>query len=215
MTIFDRHHRSMMAVLLALLVLLSAGCALADRLRPSITTIQDSWTSTPTAIPDGFIFDTPTPTPTVPIAEPPPTTPTMVPTLQIVEAVYLPFEYGFMVYIQGRNCLYAYADGIIIPPDVARLPNGSYGYCLSFDELPEAPADAPIEPFGRVWSFYEAVPEALGAQAGDVVRYTATIPADEPVVMGGVFYGGVITLPDGLQLYCGTRAATAGSCNLR
>jgi hypothetical protein len=207
-----RSHAGMMALIL-MLVGLSSGCTIASDMLSLTTDIEARWTSTPTQIPDGFVFDKPTPT--LPAVEAPPQTPMIALTLQAVEAVYLAFENGFMVYIEGESCLYAYADGAVIPGGLVGVQSGYYVYCLSFDELPAATANAPEEPFGRIWSYYEEVPDALGQQIGEAIRYTTTIPPDEPVIMGGVFYSGMITLPDGLMLYCGTRAATARTCELR
>jgi hypothetical protein len=142
------------------------------------------------------------------------TVPTVVPTVAPVEAVYLPFQGGFMVYNTRATCLYAYADAIILPRDVVAEYN-NYQYCLPFDELPAAQAGAPPDPFGRVWSRYAEARDALGEPTGDPVRYVTRVPPAERVVMGGVFYAGMMTLPDGTQLYCGWRGATAGSCQLR
>jgi hypothetical protein len=209
-----RSRASVMALLL-MLVGLSAGCTIASDMLSLMTDIEARWTSTPTQIPDGFVFDKPTTTPTLPAIEAPSQTPTIKPALNVVEAVYLPFENGFMVYVEGASCLYAYAGGPIIPSNVIGTQMPSYMYCLPFDELPQAGGEAPEEPFGRIWSYYEEVPDALGEQVGEAVRYTATIPRSDPVVMGGVFYSGILTLPDGSKLYCGTRAATAGTCEVR
>lgn len=132
-----------------------------------------------------------------------------------IAGVYLPFQNGFMVYIEGETCLYAYADGIILPRDAAVGEFSNYRYCLPFADLPEASEDAPDDPFGRVWFLYADVAHALGVPTGSVVRYATTFPPADPVVMGGVFYSGIITLPDGTMLYCGMRAATAGTCQLR
>ncbi|MCC7208664.1 MAG: hypothetical protein IT323_15255 [Anaerolineae bacterium] len=131
-----------------------------------------------------------------------------------VEAVYLPFEHGFMVRVSGADCLYAYAGGIILPREVVTAYN-TYRYCLPFADLPEAPPGAPVEPFGRVWSRYAEVRDTLGMATGEAVRYRASMPPSDPVIMGGVFFAGVLTLPDGSALYCGMRAATAGTCQIR
>lgn len=145
------------------------------------------------------------PTQTAPSADPEP---------PVFEAVYLPFERGFMVYAEGRGCLYAYAERIILPRDDAE-EFSSYRYCLPFDHLPEGPEGGPPGPFGRVWAFYAEVADALGAADGGIVRYESARPPGEPPAAGGVFYNGELTLPDGAMLYCGMRAATAGSCVLR
>lgn len=132
-----------------------------------------------------------------------------------VKAVYLAFERGFMVYIDGADCAYAYADGILIPVEIARQEFGMYHYCLPYSALPAAPQAAPDDPFGRLWTKYEELRQGLGNAVGSAVHYQAVIPPREPVIMGGVFYLSVVTLPDGRALYCGHRAATAGSCQLR
>lgn len=201
--------------LLLLLMILSVGCTVANGFLSAVTGFQDRWTSTPTDMPDGFVLVTPTPTPTLPAVEAPLQTPVITPTVQAVPAVYLPFEYGFMAYFEGQSCLYTYAGGPVMPRSPVGVQPSSYVYCLPFDELPDAPADAPEAPFGRIWSYYDEVSDALGAPIGDAVRYTTTTPPNDPVVVGGVFYSGMITLPDGLMLYCGTRAATARTCELR
>lgn len=142
---------------------------------------------------------------------------TNIPTPLHIEGVYLPFENGFMVYIEGQDCLYAYAysAGIILPRETATGEFSNYRYCLPFTDLPEAPDSAPENPFGRVWLRYADVAETLGAANGRLIRYMASTPLAEPVAMGGVFYGGIITLPDSMMLYCGMRSATAGTCELR
>jgi hypothetical protein len=133
-----------------------------------------------------------------------------------VNAVYLPFERGFMVYVEGADCLYAYADGIIIPAEISSAsPSGMYHYCIEFADLPDAPTNAPEFPFGRVWQRYAEMQQFLGVPSGGAQRYQARIPRSDPVVMGGVFYAGAVTLPNGRRLYCGTRGATAGHCELR
>lgn len=129
--------------------------------------------------------------------------------------VYLQFERGFMVYIDGQDCLWAYTDGIIIPAEISRREMGMYRYCVEFTDLPDAPAAAPEGAFGRAWARYPEMSAFLGAPVGEVTRYETTIPPGERVIMGGVFYSGEVTLPNGDQLYCGRRAATAGDCQLR
>lgn len=131
-----------------------------------------------------------------------------------VETVYIPFENGFMLHIADQPCLYAYAGEIILPREILAEYN-SYRYCLPFAELPGVLGSTLPDPFVRVWSRYAEVSMALGDPSGSPVHYRAHVPQSDPVVMGGVFYSGVITLPDGARLYCGTRAATAGSCQLR
>lgn len=145
--------------------------------------------------------------------------PTASPTIQ-VNALYLEFERGFMAYIEGATCVYAFAQtpdhaGIIIPDAIRLQDMGHYRYCTEFSLLPDAPAGSPEEEFGRVWSYYPEMQAGLGMPNGEVVHYSTTIPPSEPVVMGGVFYSGMIMLPDEQALYCGTRGATAGRCELR
>lgn len=150
----------------------------------------------------------------------PPVMATPMPSMTRVNAVYLPFEHGFMAYVEGADCLYVYAEtgdwsGVLIPDEIRTQEMGYYRYCTVFGGLPDAPSDAPEGDFGRVWARYPELQPFLGAVTGEVVRYASTIPPSEPVVMGGVFYSGMIMLPDGRALYCGTRGATAGRCELR
>lgn len=184
------------------------------------TTVPPTETLLPTVIPTLAPSVTPIPptdTPTIAITFPPPTeTPPPV----WVNALYLAFERGFMAYIEGATCLYAFVQmpdhaGIIIPDVIRAQDMGHYRYCTEFNGLPDAPEGSPEGNFGRVWSYYAEMQTTLGAPLGAVVYYTTTIPPSEPVVMGGTFYSGMITLPDGQALYCGTRGATVGRCELR
>ena len=171
-------------------------------------------TSTPT---EGISIPTPSDTPTITPTSLPPTL-TFTPTR--VNAVYLPFEHGFMAYVEGADCLYAYAEtgdwsGVLIPEEIRTQEMGHYRYCTVFAGLPDAPSDAPEGDFGRVWARYPELQPFLGMVVGEAEHYATIIPPSEPVVMGGVFYSGTIMLPDGRALYCGTRGATAGDCELR
>ena len=160
-----------------------------------------------------FLEHLPTSTPTISMTFPPPT---QTPPPVRVDALYLEFEHGFMAYVEGTKCLYAFMQtGILIPDAIRAQDMGHYRYCTEFDGLPDAPAGAPEGDFGRVWSYYPEMQAGLGAPSGEVVHYSGFIPPSEPVVMGGIFYSGMITLPDGQALYCGTRGATAGRCELR
>jgi hypothetical protein len=133
-----------------------------------------------------------------------------------VEARYQLFEHGFMLQIlnseyQPTDCVYAFSTltgNIIIPAAMT----SSYQYCIPIEGLP--PVD-PADPFGQVWSYYTEVRDGLGAATLPETIYTGFIPPADPVIMGGIFYKGIMTLPDGRQLYCGQRAATAGTCKLR
>ena len=220
---------------LALFLLM--GCALTDLLLPSGAPSVPPMTPTYTPYPptSGVPTFTPLPSATLVITSemlpitPAPTGSDPLPpypeityappistyTLTPMTGVYQAFEQGFMVVIEGQNCLYAFADGIIIPEALYSLDMGAYHYCVEFAGLPPVPADAPVDPFGRVWDYYPEMRARLGVAVGAPERYHATIPRSEPIVMGGVFYSGMVTLPDGRQLYCGTRGATAGRCEVR
>lgn len=224
-----------LAALLGLLLLM--GCALTDLLLPSGAPPVPPMTPTYTPYPptSGVPTFTPIPSPTLvltsemlPITPAPtgsdplppypeityaPPVPTY--TLTPMTGVYQAFERGFMIYIEGQTCLFAYAEAIIIPEAIRSLDMGIYRYCVEFAGLPPAPADAPLDPFGRVWAQYPEMRASLGVAVGAPERYQTVIPRSEPVIMGGVFYSGMATLPDGRQLYCGTRGATAGRCELR
>lgn len=224
----------MIAALLGLFMLM--GCALTDLLLPSGAPTVPPMTPTYTPYPptSGVPTFTPLPSATLVVTSemlpitPAPTgsdplppyleitySPTEIATLMSVSAVYQPFERGFMVYIEGQTCLFAYAEAIIIPEAIRSLDMGIYRYCVEFAGLPPAPADAPLDPFGRVWAQYPEMRASLGVAVGAPERYQTVIPRSEPIVMGGVFYSGMVTLPDGRQLYCGTRGATAGRCEVR
>lgn len=129
-----------------------------------------------------------------------------------INAVYKPFEKGFMVYVEGQLCLYAYADDIVIPRTINAQEFGAYKYCLPFADAPET---APADPFDHILLLYNEIADILGAPTGEAIRYETSFPPSDRVVMGGVFYEGKLTLPDGKKLYCGARAATAGTCQLR
>lgn len=145
-----------------------------------------------------------------------PITPTSVPMSTLAldtsfEGVYMPFQNGFMVYIEGNTCLYAYADSILLGGDVGE--GSMYRYCLSFADLPIANQDNIIDPFGRIWAHYPHIRDALGVPTGDAIRYHADYPpAIEGAIMGSPYYSGITTLPDGAGFYCGARSATAGRC---
>lgn len=147
--------------------------------------------------------------------------PTAVPsTLTDDETIYQSFERGFMVRNAGANCVYAYSEQT---RNIILGPNGSYHYCIEFDALPETPAGSPppeglIEPagpFGRVWGFYPSVREALGWATAPEQTYTGQMPPLESSLGGGPFSMPQAPLPDGRVLYCGMRAATAGTCSIR
>ncbi|MFN8529537.1 MAG: hypothetical protein U0670_13070 [Anaerolineae bacterium] len=115
--------------------------------------------------------------------------PTETPPPVWVNAVYLGFEHGFMAYVEGASCLYAFAqsgswNGIVVPAVISAQDMGVYRYCTEFAALPDAPTGAPEGYFGRVWSYYAEMQTALGSPTGTIVRYATTMPPSEPVVMG-------------------------------
>lgn len=146
------------------------------------------------------------------------------PTLTGGETIYQSFERGFMVRNAGANCVYAYSDedqNIILVPILG--PSSIYHYCIEFDTLPETSAGSPppdglIEPtgaFGHVWGFYPNVREVLGWATASEQMYTGQMPPLESSLGGGPFSMPQAPLPDGRVLYCGMRAATAGTCSIR
>jgi len=156
----------------------------------------------------------------------PTATPTITPTPYVVEAVYQPFEQGFIVWIEDSSCVYAYVlhdppsarDGILID---ASLGN-NYGYCLAIPSSIPSITPAPSEErvalggvIGSVWKGYAFVREALGDPILPEQAYSATIPAASNSWDGAMGYRAMITLPDGRSLWCGFVGHSAGTCFLR
>ncbi len=119
-----------------------------------------------------------------------------------------------MVYAEGDNCLYAYSDWIIIPHELSSLEMGMYHYCIEFDTLPDAPDNTPEGAFERVWHRYEEDAGRASAHPSGQWCVTRRRPGLGPGDHGRRVQPGIITLPDGRSLSCGTRAATAGRCDL-
>jgi len=196
--------------------------------RPTNTPVSSTSTSHPTnaAVPPtamSTLSELPTATPDWAVFPPMPTT------TYTVEALYQPFEHGFMVWRGDENCAYALVSvedrGInsdaIIP---AEMPGAyPYGYCLSVAPLtvgdvistPPAGLILPTGVLGMVWAYYEEVEMRLGYATQPETRYLATIPAvnDSPVMYGSPFTIPQMTLPNGHILACGSRGATAGACD--
>jgi hypothetical protein len=158
-------------------------------------------------------------------------TPTITPTPVLVEAVYQPFENGFMIAINNSGCAFIYVyspdkttEGILIPRDILATPDigSSYHYCQEFEALPDnpitkAPPSELINPsgaFGRIWGYFSDVRERLGYATEPAQRYTSRIPSAPSTYGGGPFFIPQLSLPDGRVLWCGFRAATSGSCYL-
>ena len=140
-----------------------------------------------------------------------------------IDVIYQPFEYGFMVQRVDEECVYAFsnlADSIIVPRELDNV----YHYCLEFAGLPqneavvEHPAGDLLLPdgaFGRVWSHYNIVRQNLGFATAHSESFAGSIPSSTPILNGAPISVPVAPLPDGKVLWCGMRAATAGTCSIR
>jgi hypothetical protein len=145
-----------------------------------------------------------------------------------IEAIFQRFEHGMMVWRSDKNCVYALADSpgrVIIPLEIPWAgKNQGYGYCLMVDLPTERSIEAspsedrflPQGAIGRVWNYYSEVQTKLGYATAPEQPYTATIPTNEGQASmdGSPFYWRQMTLPDGTVLQCGSRGATAGTCDL-
>ena len=150
----------------------------------------------------------------------------------VTQAIYQPFEYGFMVWRSDENCVYTIQNSIDGGPRFAVIPKTipagsnpmiySYGYCLAVAPLIDKPLEVTppaglIEPtgvLGKVWRYYDELRTSLGYATQPEEDYAATIPTNAgAAVMDGLpFTMAQMTLPDGTILACGSRAATAGTC---
>ncbi|MBZ0277536.1 MAG: hypothetical protein K8I60_15425 [Anaerolineae bacterium] len=148
----------------------------------------------------------------------PPTSPTSPPIS--LQMVFQPFERGFMVRDAASGCVYAYSE---VNQNIILVTSDNYHYCAEFGGLTDNPgSDTPPEgllnptgAFGRVWNAYPVVRDGLGYATSAEQSYTGQLPV-QGVFMGGAPYDSpVAPLPDGRVLYCGFRAATSGTCNLR
>jgi hypothetical protein len=144
--------------------------------------------------------------------------------------LYQGYENGFMVLVFGnvrgslliKNCIYAYSFAgerphIIAPASLGFDPHRDwYRYCTYLDELVSAsPADiAHLKGAFQVLSSYEVIQTDLGDPVDEGVVYNASIPANPPqnIAPEGAWYLPIISLPDGSTLFCGSRAATGGTC---
>jgi len=150
----------------------------------------------------------------------------------VTEAIYQPFEHGFMLWRADYNCVYAIVTDmqyeppraiipLAIPSDTASMIH-AYGYCLSVAPLtdrslqtaPPAGLRVPTGVLGKIWRYYDEVRARLGYATAPEKHYTATIPTNNgAAVMDGLpFTWAQLTLPDGTIFACGSRAATAGMC---
>jgi len=150
----------------------------------------------------------------------------------VTEAIYQPFQRGFMLWRADQNCVYAIATSIAAEPRHAIIPSGlpaspdsmihSYGYCLSVAPLTHIPPNLnpptgyfePTGVLGKVWHYYLEVSTELGFATAPEQHYTATVPTNDgaAVMDGSPFTIAQMTLPDGTIFACGSRAATAGTC---
>ncbi len=147
-------------------------------------------------------------------------------TAYTTDAIFQLFERGFMIWRQDKNCVYSVetaTERAVLP--FTDYPNSSYGYCLSvapLEELavhitPPSGLRLPTGVLGKVWSYYAEIQTGLGFAIQVEQPYTATILVDTGIkytMDGSPFYRDQIILPDGHTLACGTRAATAGTCNI-
>jgi uncharacterized protein YgiM (DUF1202 family) len=188
-------------------------------------------TSEPTVI-----AEQPSPTPAPP--NEPTSEPTAMPTIPpnpdgSYQVRYQQFEHGFMLeVVAGQSsfqnpsipCVFAYnteQTDIIIPLYFINLYHNSYHYCLEYAGLDvnlETPPDGfsqPEGPFGLLWGNYSEIRDSLGYATAAAFTYNGVIPPADPYTGEISFVLPVITLPDNTSLYCGSRAATAGTCYIR
>ncbi len=171
-------------------------------------------TPTPAAMP---------PTPLVPSlpATLPPSQASVTPLPIIASVHFQNFERGFMLQLAGADCVYVYAtvpaEGILMGD-----PGTGYQYCTPVAGLPDNPFPAappgllsPSGDFGKIWGYYAWIQDAIGFATAADFYYDGIVPPAESSLGGGPFYLPIVTLPDGRQLYCGSRAATAYTCQLR
>jgi hypothetical protein len=149
------------------------------------------------------------------------------------EAIYQPFERGFMAWRSDKNCVYAieYSPDdpnsrgrAVIPAELPGWPHGnvySYGYCLTVEPLtarhsqvtPPPGLMQPAGVLGKVWNYYGEIRTRLGCATQPERRYVAVIPANDETPSDGMLWNiPQMTLPNGHILRCGSRAASAGTC---
>ncbi len=131
-----------------------------------------------------------------------------------LSATFQPYENGFLLWRSDLNCIYIFAtsaqseDGnIIILPDAVN----NYTYCNPVDSADD-------NAFSRLVADYNLA-DTLGATHGDSVTYTfdpatRTLPDSTTGFSGSPYDQLQLPLPDGRLLWCGVRAATAGTCHL-
>ena len=165
---------------------------------------------------------TPTPSTLVPPSPTLPPSQASVTPLPVIASVHFQnFERGFMLQLAGADCVYVYAtvptEGILMGD-----PGTGYHYCTPVAGLPDNPFPAappgllsPSGDFGKIWGYYAWIQDAIGFATAADFYYDGIVPPAENSLGGGPFYLPIVTLPDGRQLYCGSRAATAYTCQLR
>ncbi|HEX2905661.1 MAG TPA: hypothetical protein VHO69_02285 [Phototrophicaceae bacterium] len=160
-----------------------------------------------------------------PVAKPTPLPETT--TATVGKPSYQPFEHGFMLLSGSGDCVYVFGPtanhpegNIIIAPNA---PN-TYTYCtpvgaavapLSLTPPPDL--YLPTGAIGIVWNRYD-LKKSLGYATHPEQAYTAppyTGPTPITTTNGGPWSLPMATLPDGRTLWCGVRAATAGTCSLK
>jgi hypothetical protein len=150
----------------------------------------------------------------------------------VTEAIYQPFEHGFMLWRADQNCVYAIRTDVSYSPHAAIIPvaiptpsddtNYAYAYCLSLAPLtdrtvqavPPAGLSLPTGVLGKIWNYYDEIRAELGYATAPEQHYTATIPTNAGAAFmdGSPFTIAQMTLPDGTIFACGSRAATVGTC---
>ena len=147
----------------------------------------------------------------------------------VAEAIYQPFQRGFMLWRSDYNCVYAIIADVPDSPHFALIPKSipgemihSYGYCLAVTPLTDRAIELqttdsllmPTGVLGLVWRYYDEIRAGLGNATAPEQRYTATVPTNDgaAIMDGSPFTMAQLTLPDGIVLACGSRAATAGTC---
>jgi hypothetical protein len=119
----------------------------------------------------------------------PPPTPTWVSTF----AAYQQYQNGFMIWRQDTQDILIFAgDGMLSIIDIQFYQN------LPDDQTQPTPSGFinPINGFGRVWRNYDVIRNTLGWAISGETGYTATITSSDQS-----YYGGSISLPDGLLAY--------------
>ena len=133
--------------------------------------------------------------------------PTSTPAPRADEFVYLAHETGFMLRAVDEACAYAFSDATENIVMASGFDN-AYLYCLPADSASDAA-------FAEVWNRYEVVQQALGQPIAEPEHFTGTIPPGVSAMNSVRYSLPFAPLPDGRALWCGIRAATAGTCDIR